>query len=589
MTLFVALAAVVCVPRDTGSSPTPTPLAVSPTPTSTPTPTDEPTPSPTESPSPTAPPTPAPITKAQLIVSYWGQVRLRFSWIPEVTLEAVQGGGPAYYLGVKDGRAVFGYEDATVQIGRDGGAVWHEAGHAAIDVASRLSGTSADDLMTMYWTARGFPGTWQQQYAKAQLARDTGSASGFALHQMWPNEMFADTFAASNVPSWPDGDQFKVPLDRAKMLAFYSSLPFLMKTPANAFPQGTLHGQWSLVLVSGRATQGAPGMGIGEVWAYSFTAGAAKRIVTYVVPLAATLSDTNLLTRQLSPDGKRLVLAVGAQAAGSWRSALAIVELETGNVRLITSDAGYHDLYPAWSPDGTKIAFARRFNQAVTYDSGLWLVNADGTGLRQLLETLPQGATVVYGWTPDSSGVAYDTVDNSGAYSIYDVAHSTTAAKIEGYVSPPAPGSWRKSQPTLALALSPYPGVPSQLAVGDKVGAPLTVIAGPDTGFRISRPRWNPVSADILYLRSLNEYSELYHVAPGGSKAPTRITTSISPAVASWSMSGTDAVFLAQIDSAVSVRSVKVDGTQEREITLVLSSVQSWLENPLDVLVLAYP
>ena len=588
--LLVALVAVVCVPRDTGASPTPSLVAESPTPTPapTPTPTDEPTATPTSSPSPTQPATPAPITKAQLITMYWNQVRLRFPWIPEVTLEPVYGTGPAYYLGVRDGRAVFGYEDATVQVGRDGGAVWHEAGHAAIDVASRISGTSADDLMTMYWTARGFPGTWQQQYAKAAAARDSGSVTGFALHQMWPNEMFADTFASSNVPSWPDGDQFKVPLDRPKMLAFYASLPFLTKAAVNTWPLGTLHGQWSLALNAGRATQGTPGAGIGELWAYSFIAGAAKRVATYVIPFAGALGDTNLLTRQLSPDGKRVVLAVGVPFGATWRSVLAIVELETGNVKIITNDAAYHDAYPAWSPDGTKIAFARRFNQSVTYDSGLWLINADGTGLRQLLETAPQGGTVVYGWTPDSTGVEYDTVENSGVFSIYDTVHNVTAAKIDGYVSPPAPGSWRKVQPSLALALTPYPGIPSQLGVGDKIGGPLTIVAGPDTGFRISRPRWNPVSADILYIRSLNDYSELYHVTLDGAKSPSRITTTVPPIVAAWS-SGSDAVFLAGVGIAISMRSVKVDGTQERELTMISPTVQSWQSTALDVLVLAYP
>jgi TolB protein len=51
-------------------------------------------------------------------------------------------------------------------------------------------------------------------------------------------------------------------------------------------------------------------------------------------------------------------------------------------VRLTTSpgvDGG-----PAWSPDGKQIAFASNRNNSNPYNLGIWVMNIDGTGLKQL-------------------------------------------------------------------------------------------------------------------------------------------------------------------------------------------------------------
>jgi Tol biopolymer transport system component len=71
----------------------------------------------------------------------------------------------------------------------------------------------------------------------------------------------------------------------------------------------------------------------------------------------------------------------------------------------LTNDI-HHDRSPQWSPDGNRLAFysdrSGRFE--------IWLINADGTGLRQLTHTSGQSAVYPF-WSPDGSRIVYKQRD----------------------------------------------------------------------------------------------------------------------------------------------------------------------------------
>ena len=64
----------------------------------------------------------------------------------------------------------------------------------------------------------------------------------------------------------------------------------------------------------------------------------------------------------------------------------------SGQVQLTHSGTGH--LTPTWSPDGKTIAFHRRVGERAQFQ--LFLINADGTGERQL--TFPPGFNGFPNW-----------------------------------------------------------------------------------------------------------------------------------------------------------------------------------------------
>lgn len=84
----------------------------------------------------------------------------------------------------------------------------------------------------------------------------------------------------------------------------------------------------------------------------------------------------------------------------------------TGFDKLTDGEYGgdYRDQYGVWSPDGSKIAFMRFFND---FTNAVFVMNYDGTGLRQISTELePSNPT----WSPDGSQIAYfyNTSDSQG-------------------------------------------------------------------------------------------------------------------------------------------------------------------------------
>jgi Tol biopolymer transport system component len=135
----------------------------------------------------------------------------------------------------------------------------------------------------------------------------------------------------------------------------------------------------------------------------AFTAVDATRSRLYL----ADANGTNLKPIELpgrpelirfSPDGTRIVLSVPDEEA----LALYTVEADGSDLRVLFEDPARAARNPAWSPDSQRIVF-----DAGGATASIWVVDADGTDMRQLASAHRFEGPSAPAWSPDGSRIAY--------------------------------------------------------------------------------------------------------------------------------------------------------------------------------------
>lgn len=120
-----------------------------------------------------------------------------------------------------------------------------------------------------------------------------------------------------------------------------------------------------------------------------------------------------------SPDGRSVVfpdiefvpLATAeshAETSETFVSHLILWDLSTGRSSNLSGETFVEDTSPATAPDGSRIAFARRYLDDERFTPGrqLWRMNADGSGA-QALSNQPAINTSAIAWSPDGSTLVF--------------------------------------------------------------------------------------------------------------------------------------------------------------------------------------
>lgn len=103
-----------------------------------------------------------------------------------------------------------------------------------------------------------------------------------------------------------------------------------------------------------------------------------------------------------SPDGSQIAFITGTQSG----SHLYVMDADGSNiVQLVELGGAQYDSYfpgPTWSPDGKRIAYTTEFN----YQQEIWIINIDGSDPKRLIddETQYQSQPI---WSPNGNGIAY--------------------------------------------------------------------------------------------------------------------------------------------------------------------------------------
>ena len=189
-----------------------------------------------------------------------------------------------------------------------------------------------------------------------------------------------------------------------------------------------------------------------------------------------------------SPDGRKIAFA------GSTTNRIAIIDVPSRAETWLTS--GW---CPTWSPDGAQLAFFRGPISAPN-GWGLYVMNIDGTGLRELA---PDGFdTGGLDWSPDGRWLAVSTY-SEGRLLFVDAATGARRLPSPARVLLGFQPAWAPDGQQVAYVT----GAPAQgqeiwlIDISDGTVRQVTHSPTDATPYHNYRPRWSPDGTMIVYWR----------------------------------------------------------------------------------------
>ena len=259
--------------------------------------------------------------------------------------------------------------------------------------------------------------------------------------------------------------------------------------------------------------------------------------------------------------------------------------------------------HPDWSPDGARIVFT-------VDDKELWVVDVDGSGLKQLPVTCGPDCYLLDGaaWSPDGKSIAYAHIvlPDGGLPTSTIERLDLASGDVSVLYTSPEPLEimlevrWAPSGDAIVVDLSRYPSVESDVMSGSAIAVVELGASNPvarvltDWSLFATYPDWSPDGSTIVFstydlgardagdLADPAVASDLYTVAPDGTRL-TRLTHNsvggslIRNATASgplstqpsWSADGSSIVFV-QVDGAVwpgwQLAAIDPDGSKLRPL-----------------------
>ena len=217
---------------------------------------------------------------------------------------------------------------------------------------------------------------------------------------------------------------------------------------------------------------------------------------------------------------------------------------------------------PAWSPDGTKIAF---FGEAPLYNAGIWVVDSQGQNPMQLFpnvgtETLSAGVKdhiKNLTWAPDGTMLAFET-DTPSEFPEIWVIDSVAGRPISRF-SGEQPAWGPNSKELIIRSCTPRCGL-WQVGLDGSGGRQLTFNSSD------SYPAWSPTGEYLVFSRFFDNNWEIYRIQMDNRRMmrlTNRPSTDTTPV---FSPDGLEVYLRTDPFGIWRVSAISIDGRNERVI-----------------------
>jgi Tol biopolymer transport system component len=273
-----------------------------------------------------------------------------------------------------------------------------------------------------------------------------------------------------------------------------------------------------------------------------------------------------------SPDGSEIVF-VSEDERGNRD--LFLIAADGSNPRRLTRSANLDEHSPAWSPDGTQITFVRTGAQEDLLAEGeqigeIHVINADGTGQHKLTAGGDEAEDSLPAWSPDGTRIAFARGYGRPTLVIVMKADGTHPRPIRGAISP----VW--SPDSSRIAFIPIARGHFNLFIAKPDGTVLSklTLIDPDTGFDLlqyaEQHRWSPDGRRIVYrlgeveAESDDDVGDIVVIAADGTNRRNLTTTpTVDESAPAWSPDGT---WIAYVRNDDQIRLTRPDGSHQHTI-----------------------
>jgi len=307
-----------------------------------------------------------------------------------------------------------------------------------------------------------------------------------------------------------------------------------------------------------------------------------RRLAAAALALAVTAGGLVVVVRAFRTDRRppapasMVANGVIAFSRGGPEAGLYVITAEGTGLRRLTSDASNTD--PAWSPDGSKLAFVG----GVAGDrAGIYVMGTDDTRPRRITDggSLVDGSDFGPAWSPDGTRIAFARegreesaeIGNADIYQVSPIGTDLvrlTDSPVMQYEPTWSPDGSRIAFLGYELASGGLPPSPVRLYVMNADATEIRKL-GPED---VEGPAWSPDGSEIAYVDT--ESGSIMAVEPDGSGR--RRILDVSQLVGgvhlvygvAWSPDGTRLAFMAGPDSTdTHIYIVNRDGSGFTQLT----------------------